>query len=271
MFNPLIEGSSDEEEQLPIVRRQRVYRPRLAYEDPSDFRVRFRMTPAQADELLVMLGPRLVTAGRQSTVMSAKDMLLLTLRYYASNGFYYFTGDAQGIVYSRFSYILFVAGYSKDSTWRAVHRVTDAICNIVFPAYVRWPATLEENEQIEYDFYNLHDIGLVGICGAIDGCLIPVQVPGNVERYYVDRHGQHSLNLTAVSDANFRFLYVKANYPGSVSDARVLRNSALAERFERGWRPFEGARLLGDSIYAEKEWLVPMKVHPPEAQRAFYE
>jgi hypothetical protein len=97
MFNRLIDESSDEEVDL-VVRQPRVYRPRLAYEDPSDFRMRFRMTPAQADELLVMLGPRLATRGRQATVMTSKDMLLLTLRYYASNGFYYFTGDAQGIL-----------------------------------------------------------------------------------------------------------------------------------------------------------------------------
>lgn len=64
--------------------------------------------------------------------------------------------------------------------------------------------------------------------------------------------------------------YVNCNWPGSVSDARVLRTSTLARRFDQGWRPFEGAILLGDSIYPAKDWLIPMKVHPPENEQDFY-
>lgn len=46
---------------------------------------------------------------------------------------------------------------------------------------------------------------MAGICGAIDGTLIKIKPPKNVERFYVDRHHDHSLNLTVVADANYVF------------------------------------------------------------------
>lgn len=66
------------------------------------------------------------------------------------------------------------------------------------------------------------------------------------------------------------FRYVNASYPGSVSDARVLRRSSLARRFEEGWRPFPDAFLLGDSIYPLKDWLIPMREHAPVDEEYFY-
>lgn len=66
------------------------------------------------------------------------------------------------------------------------------------------------------------------------------------------------------------FRYVNASNPGSVSDARVLRKSALARKFEQGWRPFPNAILLGDSIYAACDWLVPMRAHPPPEEEQYY-
>lgn len=73
-----------------------------------------------------------------------------------------------------------------------------------------------------------------------------------------------------ICDLNHYFSYVNASYPGSVSDARVLRRSSLARIFDAGWRPFPDAFLLGDSIYPAKDWLIPMRVHPPVDEADFY-
>jgi hypothetical protein len=86
--------------------------------------------------------------------------------------------------------------------WRAVHQVTDAIAELLFPRYVRWPATLEENQQIELEFYQLSM--MPGVCGAIDGNLIKIKPPKAIENQFVDREHNHSLNLTAVCDAKLR-------------------------------------------------------------------
>jgi hypothetical protein len=66
------------------------------------------------------------------------------------------------------------------------------------------------------------------------------------------------------------FSYVNASFPGSVSDARVLRVSSLARKFNAGWRPFPNAALLGDSIYPMLDWLISMRAHPPADEEDFY-
>lgn len=81
--------------------------------------------------------------------------------------------------------------------------MTAAINQQLFGQLIQWPANEEANHQIELDFYRLKNVGIAGICGAIDGSLIPIKPPRSVERYYVDRHHDHSLNLTVVADSKY--------------------------------------------------------------------
>jgi hypothetical protein len=94
-------------------------------------------------------------------------------------------------------------GYSKQAVNKAIKEVTVAINQQFFGQLIRWPITEAENQQIETDFYALKDVGIAGVCGAIDGSLIPIKPPKEVERFYVDRHHNHSLNLTVVADSKY--------------------------------------------------------------------
>lgn len=102
----------------------------------------------------------------------------------------------------KFTLILFL-GYKKHAIHDAVRSVTAAINRRLFAQLIQWPSTEAECHQIELDFYRLQNVGIVGICGAIDGSLIPIKPPKDVERFYVDRHHDHSLNLTVVADTNY--------------------------------------------------------------------
>ncbi len=51
--------------------------------------------------------------------------------------------------------------------------------------------------------------------------------------------------------------FLSVNWPGSVHDARVIRNSTLFNRFQEGFRPIPGACILADSAYPLTEWLIP--------------
>ena len=77
--------------------------------------------------------------------------------------------------------------------------------------------------------------------------------------------------IEGVADTSFRFLYIRAGYPGSIHDACVLRLSNLHRDIEQGnWlnRPtkqISGSEirplLFGDSAYALSVWLMnPFKL-----------
>jgi hypothetical protein len=95
----MLDGFDEFEEELGVVRRPRVYKPRQEYLNAEDFRQRFRLMPWQAELLLNTIGPHIETRSRNLTAMTAWHKLMAALRFYASNGFYYFDGDAQGLFY----------------------------------------------------------------------------------------------------------------------------------------------------------------------------
>jgi len=83
------------------------------------------------------------------------------------------------------------------------------------------------------------------VAGCVDGTLIEMDAPRINEAAFVDRYGNHSINAMMVSGPDRSFYYVNARWPGSVHDSRVMRTSSLYARFERGWRPFPNAVILG--------------------------
>ena len=52
---------------------------------------------------------------------------------------------------------------------------------------------------------------------------------------YVDRHGNHTLNVMMICGPDYIFYSINANWPGSVHDSRVLRNSAIIQRFDNDY------------------------------------
>jgi hypothetical protein len=83
------------------------------------------------------------------------------------------------------------------------------------------------------------------VVGCIDGALLNLDAPHLHEKWFVDRHGDHSINCMVVCGPDLKFCYASANWPGSVHDARVLRRSSLYQRMEQGWQPFPQSVLLG--------------------------
>lgn len=85
-----------DEDAIVIRRRSPLFRPRVRLTDPTLFEERFRLTSTQADKLLRLLGPSLQANALHINRMTAKDKLLVALRFYASNSFFYTIGDANG-------------------------------------------------------------------------------------------------------------------------------------------------------------------------------
>ena len=60
-----------------------------------------------------------------------------------------------------------------------------------------------------------------------------------------------------------------AKWPGSVHDARILRESDLFKALESDQKPFDGV-LLGDSGYMLRDWLMTPILNPHDAHEEAY-
>lgn len=76
--------------------------------------------------------------------------------------------------------------------------------------------------------------------------------------------------IFVVGGADYRIFFVSCRWPGSVADARVVRNSVLWDSLENGWRPFPGAVILGDSAYPLRQWLMTPLPNPDDANQRKY-
>jgi len=129
-----------------------------------------------------------------------------------------------------------------------VKDVVDFVCGLS-QAVIRWPTEPQMND-VEEQFSNLAQFP--GVIGAIDGCHIPISAPDYCQNDYLDRNHMDSVNLMAVCDANKKFTYCFAGYPGSVHNRRVFANSALGQAvdtFSRQHFPSSRYHIVGDSAF----------------------
>lgn len=247
--------SSDTEEEIIQYRRIRTFRPRSDFgyiENTYEYNERFRLSFNQFQNLLENIAPYLQHRTARNYALTPKQQLEIALHWFGTGTQYHAVADMHGV--------------SKASVCRSVRNVVHGINNTFFRERVKWPNNL--NDVV----HHFHEIaGMPLICGAVDGTLIRIDAPSEHEVAFVDRHGKHSLNVMLVCGPDNSFYYCNANWPGSVNDARVLRNSSLYARMEQGWRPIPDGVLLGDSIYPLKTWLIPPILRNPEdlSQRRF--
>ena len=214
---------------------------------------KFRLTQEMVDYIEYRIGEDLRHATSRSHALSPRQQIHLCLRFLSGNAFYHINGDALGV--------------HKSSVCRAIHSVVAAINETLLSEFVHFPTNAAGVQQ---QFFAMS--GMPNVCGVpvMDGTLIKIQAPKENEHQYVDRHGNHSINALFVCGPDLDFYFCSAQYPGSVHDARVLRNSALQQIYDIGWRPSPFGYLLGDSAYPCHDWLIPHVRFPvTEAERNF--
>ena len=72
-----------------------------------------------------------------------------------------------------------------------------------------------------------------------------------------------------ICDADMRIINCVAKWPGSVHDARILRECPLFADFESNNKPLDGA-FLGDSGYMIRDWLFTPILNPRDAREQAY-
>ncbi|XP_042611153.1 protein ALP1-like [Cyprinus carpio] len=84
------------------------------------------------------------------------------------------------------------------------------------------------------------------VAGAIDGCHICIKPPASDVQCCFNRKLFNSVQLQAITDHQGKFLDIFVGYPGSVHDARVLKNSPV---YTGCLFPPAGKCILGDGGY----------------------
>ncbi|XP_064631610.1 putative nuclease HARBI1 [Lineus longissimus] len=95
-----------------------------------------------------------------------------------------------------------------------------------------------------------------GAIGALDCTHVKICKPGGRRGYgdeYINRKGVASINVQASCDAQERFTSIDANWPGSVHDSRIWKNSDVG-RFVT--KTLGDGHLLGDEGYGIAPWLM---------------
>ena len=154
-------------------------------------------------------------------------------------------------------------GVAKSTAWQVVNEVCSAVVRKLFRRYVCVPSGDNLSEIIQ-GFAEIW--GFPQCVEAIDGCHIPIQAPQECPKDYYNRKGHHSILLQGLVDHRYRFMDINVGWPGSVHDARVLVNSELYKKGERGdLFPQMSKRIndvlvplviLGDPAYPLMSWIM---------------
>lgn len=236
-------------------RRPRTFKSRINFIlHPIDARARFRLTNVHINQIIARLGPILQHETDRNHALTPDQQIKLALRYLATGSNFSVVGDSHGV--------------HKSTVSRCVHRVVEAVNNVLYPELVDWPQNIGQLNNIANEFHRKG--GMPSVFGCIDGSHLEIVSPSEDEYQFVNRYSTHSLNGLFVCGPKMRFYYVLTKWPGSVHDARVFRNSTLKRRLDNGWRPLPMGVLLGDSAYPNSDYLItPIDVPQTQQQANF--
>ncbi|KAK0149992.1 putative nuclease HARBI1 [Merluccius polli] len=218
--------------------RQRVYVERtkpLEQYTTEELYARFHFGKADIEHLVNLLRPKLQHRTQRSHGLSVEDQILIALRFYACGTFYQVVGDYMGV--------------AKSAVCDVVKDVSIALASLV-NEFVSFP---KDNQiaQAKRSFFLLGN--MPNTIGAIDCTHVHIQAPRENEWEFVNIKGRHSINVQLVCDADLIITNCVVKWPGSVHDARILRESALYRDLQTN-RP-DGI-ILGDSAYPLLPWLM---------------
>lgn len=92
----------------------------------------------------------------------------------------------------------------------------------------------------------LERTGFRGVIGCIDGCHIPIKGQAQDRSSFINRKGFSSIVLVCICNHNMSFINANAEWPGSVHDSRVFRNSPITVKLEK---LLPNLQILGVSSY----------------------
>ncbi|KAM3850455.1 putative nuclease HARBI1 [Diretmus argenteus] len=233
---------------------QRVHtaRPELLQEfTDAELYARFRFGAADIEFLKSLLRPQLEHTTKRSHALTVEEQLLIALRFYASGSFYQVIGDGMRV--------------QKSAVGFVIHTVSSALASLL-NQFVKFPTNQEEIKQVKLN--PLYDIARMPNTIAVLDCThVHIQGPREREWEYVNSKGRHSINVQLMGNSDLIITNCVVKWPGSVHDARILRESHIFRNFQEN--PPDGI-ILGDSAYPLLPWLMtPFAMATNDAEGRF--
>ncbi|XP_036320374.1 putative nuclease HARBI1 [Rhagoletis pomonella] len=167
-------------ERIIITRRPRYIRDaptRFRDFDEKDFRDRFRVSKASAWMVLRMIREKIQHKITWNSALTPEEMLLVTLRFYATGCMQRTGGDLIGV--------------SNSTTSRVIRLVSHHIA-VLRAQFISFPTTAEEQRRLHEKFY------LVGkfprVVAALDCTHIKIISPGQCQKLKTNNQIQQKLN-----------------------------------------------------------------------------
>lgn len=178
-----------------------------------------------------------------------EEQVLIALRFYASVTFYQVVGDNVGV--------------DKSTVINLVKALSIALANLVNQF-----VSLPKNDQIAQTKHKFFLLGNMPNTIGVNNCThVHIQAHHEWDWEYINRKGKCSINIQLVGDADLIITNCVVKWPGSVHDARILRDSAVYRELQTN-RP-DGI-ILGDSAYPLLPWLMtPFLAATTPAQARF--
>lgn len=139
-------------------------------------------------------------------------------------------------------------GVSESTVIVSRNEVMKAINENLLHRFVKWPQAL--TLQGEADKFAVRN----GFPGIVDGIHIRIKAQALHPQSDVNRQCFHSLQLQAVCLSDMTFTHITTGHPGSVHDARVLRQSDL---WDNGLLVCNMTyHIIADGAYPLRRWLL---------------
>ena len=152
------------------------------------------------------------------------------------------TGDSYQTLANRFR-----VGVSK--VHEIIHEVCDAIWDVLQLLEMA-PPTEQDWQRIEKEFYELWNFP--NCLGVADGKHVVITAPAKSGSLFFNYKHTFSVNLMALVDAQYRFIFVDIGQYGSNADGPVFQKSQFGSMFMKdelnvpGPKPLPRARFLGN-------------------------
>ena len=142
------------------------------------------------------------------------------------------------------------------SIWAVVESV-----NSLAEFEIQYPTDQSTQKMIADDFQAVSGVGFDNCGGAIDGVLIWMEKPSQIDaqesglsrkKLLCARKNKFGLNMQAVSDCRGRILDLSINYGRASADIIAFEASDLYDKLEKGLLRNSRLALFGDNAYVNK-------------------